>query len=296
MSWPEAQVDVTADLVRQLLVEQHPQWAHLDIAEVDFGFDNSIWRVGDAVAARLPRREVAVRLIENELRWLPLLAPRLTQRVPAPVARGEPSDRFPWTWSLTRWIEGTPGDRLDDADLAACASDLGAFLASLHAPAPDDAPNNAVRGVALATMAEAFERRVAELGSSVDGAGIDEVFRAGARAAPWHLAPRWLHGDPHPANLIFAEGRLAGVIDFGDLCQGDPATDLAGGLLTLPFDELDTFFDAYGDVDAATEARTLGWAVHLGVMFVLLGQEGRATYARIGERALANALRRADAL
>ena len=76
----------------------------------------------------------------------------------------------------------------------------------------------------------------------------------------------------------------------------DPATDLAGGLLTLPFDELDRFFDAYGDVDAATRTRALGWALHMGVMFVLLGRRGRPSYARIGERALANALRCADAL
>jgi len=296
MSWPDAQVDVTVDLVRSLLVEQHPQWARLDITEVDFGFDNSIWRVGESLVARLPRREVAVGLIENELRWLPELAAHLTLRIPEPVARGEANERYPWTWSIARWIDGTPGDRLDDAELAACAGDLGAFHASLHVPAPDDAPRNALRGVALHAMAEAFERRLGELGSSVDRVAIDEVFRVATNAPPWPLAPRWLHGDPHPANLIFERGRLAGVIDFGDLCQGDPATDLAGGLMTLPYDQLARYFDAYGDVDTATRARTIGWTLHMGVMFVLLGRRGRVSYARIGERALANALRSADDL
>lgn len=32
------------------------------------------------------------------------------------------------------------------------------------------------------------------------------------------------------------DGELAGVIDFGDLAAGDPATDLAIGWMLLPFD------------------------------------------------------------
>ena len=211
--------------------------------------------------------------------------------MPTPIARGESSARFPWTWSIARWIEGTPGDQLGDVELGECASDLGTFLASLHTPAPDDAPNNALRGVALSTMAAAFERRLDELGSVVDGATIAGVFRGAMTAAPWHHEPRWLHGDPHPANLIFEGSRLVGVIDFGDLCRGDPASDLAGGLLTLPHHGLERFFDAYGEIDAATRLRTIGWALHMGLMFVLLGRRGRASYARVGERALENALR-----
>jgi len=47
------------------------------------------------------------------------------------------------------------------------------------------------------------------------------------------------------------------VIDFGDLCAGDPATDLAGGLLALPRESLEEFFLAYGATDDATIRRTL---------------------------------------
>ena len=43
-----------------------------------------------------------------------------------------------------------------------------------------------------------------------------------------------------------------GVVDVGDHCAGEPATDLAGGLLTLPFDALPDFLDAYGPVDQPT--------------------------------------------
>jgi aminoglycoside phosphotransferase (APT) family kinase protein len=108
--------------------------------------------------------------------------------------------------------------------------------------------------------------------------------------------PQWIHGDPHPANLIFRDEQLVGVIDFGDLCAGDPATDLAGGFLALPYESLGAFFDAYGTVDEATLRRTLGWAVHFGLMFVLLGQSDEPTYGPMGYRAIENAAAFQDTL
>jgi hypothetical protein len=59
MRWPEAEIDVTASLVERLLKEQHPDLAELRITAVGFGIDNSIWRIGDDLVARLPRRSVA---------------------------------------------------------------------------------------------------------------------------------------------------------------------------------------------------------------------------------------------
>jgi aminoglycoside phosphotransferase (APT) family kinase protein len=100
----------------------------------------------------------------------------------------------------------------------------------------------------------------------------------------------WIHGDLHPANTIFDDEALVGVIDFGDLCAGDPATDLAGALMSLPFESIEEFFDAYGAVDRATQRRTLGWAIHFGLMFILLGANDEPSYGRVGHRAIGNAL------
>ena len=47
---------------------------------------------------------------------------------------------------------------------------------------------------------------------------------------------------------------------------------------------------AYGDADDATIRRTLGWAVHFGLMFLLLGESDEPTYGSIGRRAIANAV------
>lgn len=51
----------------------------------------------------------------------------------------------------------------------------------------------------------------------------------------------WLHGDLHPANVRTADGMVCGVIDFGDLCAGDPAYDLAAAWLLLPDDAADRY-------------------------------------------------------
>jgi aminoglycoside phosphotransferase (APT) family kinase protein len=68
----------------------------------------------------------------------------------------------------------------------------------------------------------------------------------------------WLHGDLHPANTLVADGILSAVIDFGDLCSGDPATDLAAAWMLLPPSELPAFASAYGGMDADLDVRALG--------------------------------------
>lgn len=281
---------MTAALVEELVRRQHPDLLGGPLREMTPGFDNTIWRLGADLVVRVPRRDVAVRLIESEQRWLPELAPRLPLLTPAPLRVGVPSDLFPWPWTIARWIEGTPGNLVDPSLLANVALPLGRFLRALHRDAPDDAPTNPFRDVPLRTHDGVVRARLDETGETVDHAGLLRVWESSLEADPWTLAPQWIHGDPHPANLIVRDGALVGIIDFGDLCAGDPATDLAGGLLSLPLHSLDEFFHAYGELDDATIRRTLGWAVHFGLMFILLGESDEPTYGPIGRRAISNAI------
>jgi len=279
-----------ATLVAQLVQSQHPDLISGDIREMSSGFDNTIWRLGDDYVVRVPRRLVAVPLIESEQRWLPELAPRLPLAIPTPVRVGRPSDLFAWPWTISRWIEGTPGNAVDPAVLVGAAVPLGAFFRALHVAAPADAPTNAFRDVPLRALETNFLSRLDEIGSAIDHDNVLQVWKAAVSAAPWARAKQWIHGDPHCANLIFRDSALVGVIDFGDLCAGEPATDLAGGFLTLPLASVETFLRAYGSVDHATIRRTLGWALHFGLMFILLGQSDEPTYGPIGHRAISNAL------
>ena len=68
------EVDIDIPLVRRLLAAQFPQWAGLPIEPVQpLGTDNAIYRLGDAMAIRLPRRERTSQVLEKELQWLPRL-------------------------------------------------------------------------------------------------------------------------------------------------------------------------------------------------------------------------------
>lgn len=290
MRWPDAEIEVNASLVEELVRRQHPDLGDGAVFEMSPGFDNTIWRLGGDLVVRLPRRQLAVALIETEHKWLPELAPRLPLLVPTPVRVGQPSELFPWPWTIARWIEGTPGNEVDPATRGRAAVTLGEFLRALHSDAPHDAPTNPFRGVPLSVHDVNFRGRLGEIGPALKHLDVLRIWKSALDAGTWAGAPQWIHGDPHPANLIFREGELVGVIDFGDLCAGDPATDLAGGFLALPLETIGDYLGAYCVVDDATLRRTLGWAVHFGLMFILLGASDDPTYGPLGQRAVENAV------
>jgi aminoglycoside phosphotransferase (APT) family kinase protein len=288
VTWPAAEVDVDEDLVRALLAEQHSDLSELSLAQIDAGFDNTLWRLGDEFLVRLPRRELAGPLILNEQRWLPALAPRLPLPIPNPVRIGRPSGRYPWSWSIAPWLEGIPGDRAVITEPEDAADRLGRFLRALHVSAPPEAPHNEFRGVGLSHRAGNFERRVAALGTEIDLDGAQRVWDRGLSADAWSGPPVWVHGDLHPANILFLSGTVAAIIDFGDLCAGDPATDLAAAWMVLPSTAMAAFREAYGGIDAALGHRSLAWAVLFALIFLELGLGGRTTYETIGRATLAS--------
>ncbi len=282
MQRPDADIEVSIDLARWLLRSQHPDLAGLELRPFDEGWDNVLYRLGDSLIVRLPRRKVAVELMLNEQRWLGDIARRTTLKIPAPLRVGTPCVQFNFPWSIVPWIEGTPGDQVGAYDQAACAQSLGTFLRQLHESAPHDAPGNDFRGVALAQRRDTFDERCKMIGSDLDVSVIRHRFQAALDAAPWAQSPRWLHGDLHPGNTVFSQGQLVGVVDFGDMCAGDPATDLAGAWMLLEPDHLQRCFEAYGGVEDDLRLRARGWATIFGVMFLSIASSGYERYQRVG--------------
>jgi hypothetical protein len=56
---PQAELEVTAELVKSLLKEQLPGFSELPLEPVANGWENVIYRLGSEWAVRLPRREAA---------------------------------------------------------------------------------------------------------------------------------------------------------------------------------------------------------------------------------------------
>jgi aminoglycoside phosphotransferase (APT) family kinase protein len=281
---PAAEVNIDEALVRALLQAQHPDLAHLTITRVASGWDNVIYRLGDDLCVRLPRRRSAAELIEHEQQWLPELAPMLPLRVPVPVRVGRPGAGFPWAWSVCPWLAGEIAATRPPDDAMATAEVLGRFLAVLHRPAPAEAPVNPVRGIPLAERSPIFHEHLARLGTVIDVAAVRACWHELATARPWAEPKFWLHGDLHPANLLVVNASLSAAIDFGDLTAGDPATDLAVAWMLLPPAAHTVLRDARGRVDDDLWARARAWALSWGVACVahsvdnpMLARLGRPT-------------------
>jgi aminoglycoside phosphotransferase (APT) family kinase protein len=288
---PPAEMAFDAGLVRRLLGTQMPHLADLPLRRVNAGWDNEIWRLGDELAVRLPRRAMGAPLVVHEQTWLPVLAPVLPLPVPVPLRIGGPSTEYPWAWHVHRWIEG---EGAMDAPLgdSQMAETLGRFLAALHRPAPPEAPHNPWRGVPLADRTEATLQRAATVRDLVDERAVASLWSELVETEPWAGPPLWVHGDLHPGNLVRAGDQLVGVIDFGDLTAGDPATDLAVAWMLFAPADRPVLRDAAG-ADDATRRRARAWALALALAYLASSGDSPAL-RRLGLRTVAAALTAAD--
>ncbi|MFI0508508.1 aminoglycoside phosphotransferase family protein [Streptomyces sp. WSLK1-5] len=288
----DTEIEITADLVRDLLREQHPDLAGLAVREVVGGWGNQMWRLGDELAVRMQRMDPTPELQFKERRWLPVLAPRLPLPVPTPVRFGEPSERFPKHWTVMTWVPGEPLDHGSISRGDHAADTLAEFLRALHVEAPADAPVATDRGAHPKDCTDGFENFLqavtlddsaadadADADTATDtatdiAAAVRAVWDDAVAARPWEGPRVWVHGDLHPANVVVADGTLAGIVDFGDMFAGDPAWDLAAAWVLLPAGTAARFFDSYARADEATIRRARGLAAVKSLFLMLMGQNG----------------------
>ncbi len=264
--------------VRALLRSQLTQLADEPLVPGPTGWDNVHWLVGDH-AVRLPRRAIAVPLVDSEVRVLRAVGDRLPLLVPTPshVGQPDPDAGWPWPWTLIPWFGGERSDlAYPPAEPAEHAVALGSFLRALHEPATADAPVNPHRGIPLLDRADRTERslnRVEQGGwlTPTGRAALRHAWADGRWATPYDGPPVWLHGDLHPGNQVVVDGVLAAIVDWGDGTAGDPACDLATAWWTLPVSAHPAFRDAYGGVDEQTWARGRGWAAAIAAVVLADG-------------------------
>ncbi|KJK44092.1 hypothetical protein UK23_30785 [Lentzea aerocolonigenes] len=249
-------------LVDELIRTQFPRWHGLPITPVEHGgTSHAIYRLGSGLAVRLPNRSWSSGEAEREASILAHVARHVPVAVPEPVGLGEPGSGFPNRWTVVRWLSGTT------ATVDEVRADTPIRLASLiHALQDVKVTGQQWRPHRGNAEQEKYDDDVrtgiAELGGDRRLSALWEE----ALAAPrWDGPLRWLHADLHSGNMLFTDGVLTGVIDWGCAGVGDPAGDLMPAWL---------FFDVAGrrafrrelDFDDATWARARGWALDLAVV------------------------------
>ena len=261
------EIDTDVALVRRLLAGQFPGWANLEIEPVvSYGTDHDIYRLGDHVAARLPRIGWATDQAAKEREWLPKLAPHLPLAVPVQLAMGQPAEGYPFAWSVYEWLPGENANgTIEDLDHAAV--DLAAFVNALRAidtvgahPRPAGS-----RGAPLAELDKSVRRAIGELGDRVDTDAAHRSWEESLNAPEWDGDEVWVQGDLLPGNLLVVDGRLSAVIDFGCLNVGDPACDLQPAWNVFAGDSRERYRSEL-QADDASWLRGRGWSLYQAVM------------------------------
>ena len=278
---PPAEVNITKSLIQKLLQSQHPDLADLPIKMVDAGWDNEMYRLGNDLVLRLPRRKVAVPFLLNEQKWLPQLASRLPLPIPTPIRTGQPEFNYPYPWSILWWMKGQSAN-FSYPDISQAEVHAN-FLKSLHTTAPPDAPENELRGVPLIIREPLMLPRVERLKEKTNliTPKIQQLWKSAIKEKN-ATESCWLHGDLHARNVLTENHKITGIIDWGDITSGDVATDLASIWNLFPDKSAREKIIELYEPDNATLVRAMGWAVFFGVILLDTGLIDNAQHAAMG--------------
>jgi len=276
------EIPIDVELVRGLVDRAMPNASGLRLTPVETtGSSNSIFRLGDELAVRLPRQPGGSASIDKEARWLPMIARELPVPVPEVLLVADPDLGFPERWSIVRWLPGhvpSPAIAWQQAptDTGRLAADLAECVAALRRIDVDDAALadpalSSYRGHPLVAMDESFHSNLEQC-RNLTGRGLDldtaeEIWTEviGLPASSAVVDPRWYHGDLLAENLLVDDGRLCGVLDFGGVSIGNPTIDLivAWELLDPPARQQ---FRTELDIDEQTWLVAMAWTLAIAVM------------------------------
>ena len=279
----DADVAIDEKLVRALVAEQFPELEARSVRLLGEGFDNAVWLIDEEWAFRFPRRAIAVPLVTRELAVLTRLAPLVPVAIPAPAFVGIESVRFPRPFFGHRILRGIElaEARLTDSERSRLGTEIGRFLRALHAPATREAVD-AERALPVDPNRRAdMPFRVQKTRERLDVlVGLEPASRNAAErilSAAEGLGPSathvLTHGDLHVRHVLVDRARLSGVIDWGDVCVGDPSIDLLFVWSALPPDTREAFFEEYGQVDDTTRLRARVLAIMLSAVLALYARD-----------------------
>lgn len=266
-----ADITITDDLVKHCLHHQFPTLAIQTLRCIGEGWDNKVYLINEELVFRFPRRNIAVQLIERENAVLTQLQSIQEVAIPNPIYLGKPSALYPYPFHGYKIIPGRSGchAQLTSQQRTASIVPLTAFLKQLHQISASQALILGAKPpvfdrtdvqTATAALTEVAQKIIARNIAFIDM----NIFQTEIQTAQSiTLSPEQhclIHGDLYCRHLIFNEGQLTGIIDWGDVAINHKAVDLAVLWSFYPASCHAYFLAHYGEVDPATwaYARFLG--------------------------------------
>jgi aminoglycoside 2''-phosphotransferase len=236
------------------LKRRFPELSIAPLRLLDVGFGSTVVETADAIIFRIARTARAAAGHERELRLLPQLAGRLTVAVPEPRWRIEPDADFRYGAIGYPKLPGAPLG--PGGGTPWLAEEVAGFLRALHAVRDADADDRRLDLDALReATGPALEHALAPAEQRTFGRWWEEL-RADDELRVFEPALR--HGDLWYENLLVADGRLAGVLDWEGAAYADAAQDFAP-LRHLGDAFADAVLEAYGADDALRRRAQRHW-------------------------------------
>ncbi|WP_322421814.1 phosphotransferase [Jeotgalibacillus haloalkalitolerans] len=256
----EATHPVSQEKAKEKIERAFPHLQPVQVRPCGSGFDHTVYEVNGEFVFRFPRRQLGYEAMQFENRMLRSLVKLRFNggfEYPRPVFYKESeSEDYPYVGFSN--IKGRVLTEKTDTDLLhQHAEELGAFLKNLHALPVDqvDADPDHLHRLSSKLRKKHFYEIAKESASVIPEPLYEKLKQYIEQLEEWEnpagTVP--LHGDLHPKNMIVRDGRLVGIIDWGDAHIGHPAADLSIGFACMSKAVRAEFFEAYGDIDARTE-------------------------------------------
>ena len=205
---------------------------------------------------------------------------------PEPVAIGEPGAGYPLPWAVQTWLPGVTATDDDPGGSVAFAHDLAEFISGVRAIGTGGRTfRGQGRGGDLRSHDGWMDTCFARSGHVLDVRRLRrrwEVMRALPRGAAGDVMS---HGDLIPGNVLVSSGRLAGILDVGDLGPADPALDLVAAWHLLEDGPRQALRDDLRCDDLEWE-RGQAWAFEQAMGLVWYYADSNPAMSRMGRRTL----------
>jgi aminoglycoside phosphotransferase (APT) family kinase protein len=290
----DADWEVSEELVHNLICSQFPQLSSKRIQRLGYGWDNTVYLVGDEFVFRFPRRIVAIDLLRMEGKILPKLTEFITIPYSMPLFYGEGTNDYPAPFLGYSYLPGAFPIGLSDEQRALSVTTLAQFLKRLHEFPVQLAQEYGVsydtRNLTdIALRKEKMLKILSDLTIHIQEEERCAIAEYLHRLKTDQEKQRYvfLHGDLHFKNmLVDKNGKISGIIDWGDINIGHPACDLNIVYSFFSPHARISFFKEYGEVDEDT--KVLARLIAVFIPMLILMQAIDEKDERIAEEAKAN--------